>query len=127
MEALKINQSIKFRFIEALKEGNVRSNNFPELNKWKTEPDPSITEEDREICRAVMQRINSNPANLERFSPSIKLDKSFKIRILSALVKGVIIFDDFPELREQNKGCGLGPFLTKEESQRLWLNFENEY
>lgn len=127
MEAMKINQSLKFRFIEALREDKIRSNTFPELNKWKTEPDPSITEEDREICKAVIQRISSNPVYLERFSPSIKLDRSLKIRIISALVKGVIIFDDFPELREQNKGCGLGPFLTKEEKQSLWLNFENEY
>ena len=127
MEAMKINQSLKYRFIEALKEGNIRSNNFPELARWKAEHDPSITEEDREICIAVIQRINANPEHMERFSPSIKLDRSLKIRILSALAKGVIIFADFEELREQNRGCGLGPFLTKEESQRLWLNFENEY
>jgi len=127
MNPIKINQSLKNRLLEALKEEKIRPNDFPEFIEYKMEPDPSITEEDRELCRTAMQRINSNPEYLERFSPSIKLNKSFKIRIISALAKGVMIVDDFPELKEQNKGCGIGFVLTKDERSRLWVNFDNEY
>jgi len=122
MKAIKINQSLKQRILNSLKSSNFRAVDFPEFSDQKNEL--KFTDQEKEFINSIYQRIHSNPKLLARYSPNIKLDKSFKIRLLKSLAAGFVSSEDLPAMKHPARNLSFA--MTQEERKQLFEIVEKQ-